>query len=161
MSIRIHSPALLAVVATGTLAIAGCSDDPVDVHEEEFGGIELVVGGMVVAAYDLDSNAWTDEIDVAVGGEVGPITVFFVAHDGERVDIHADDYLAVIVTDDAVANFEQDAPGALDGTIHGIAAGQTQLDFRLLHGGASGHADFQTTDEAGVPEGRGVTVNVG
>ena len=47
--------------------------------------------------------------------------------------------------DPSIATFIQDAPGAFEIHIQGVAEGETGLVFRLMHGTmGSGHADFTT-----------------
>ena len=51
----------------------------------------------------------------------------------------------VTITTKSIAEFEQDTPGQFGGHLHGLAVGETDVIFRLMHGSfGSGHADFAT-----------------
>lgn len=140
---------LLALTVAGVVGLGACSDDPVgldDDHEEDVEGVELVLNGQVLASYDGDDRTWTGELDVAEGEETAHITVRLVDHDGNEVTPDADTYLEVDITDETIAEFEQDTPGEFGGHVHGITAGETEAVFKLMHGEiGSGHADFETT----------------
>ena len=68
-----------------------------------------------------------------------------VDHDGVQVELESDHYLEVDVEDESIAEFEQDTPGEFGGHLHGVAVGETDVVFKLMHGAVgSGHADFIT-----------------
>ena len=68
-----------------------------------------------------------------------------VDHDGVQVELESDHYLEVDVEDESIAEFEQDTPGEFGGHLHGVAVGETDVVFKLMHGAVgSGHADFVT-----------------
>ena len=82
---------------------------------------------------------------MAGGEETARIAVHFVDHDGDAVSLDDDVYLEVEITDESIAEFEQDTPGEFGGYLHGKAEGETEAVFRLMHGTVgSGHADFVT-----------------
>ncbi len=139
----------LAAVAAGfALILAACSDsatEPDDDHAEAE-GVELIMGGQVIASYDGDTQSWTGELEVDVGEETPHITVRFVDHDGGAIPIDDDLYLEVDIEDESIAEFEQDTPGEFGGHLHGHKEGETDVTFKLMHGAVgSGHADFVTT----------------
>ncbi|MDZ7778565.1 MAG: hypothetical protein U5R14_01335 [Gemmatimonadota bacterium] len=141
---------LLALAVAGAVGLGACSDDPVgiddDDHEEDVEGVELVLNGQVLASFDGDSRTWTGELDVGEGQETAHITVRFVDHDGTQVSPEDDTYLEVDIGDETIAEWEQDTPGEFGGHLHGLAAGETDAVFKLMHGDVgSGHADFETT----------------
>ncbi|MEX2467087.1 MAG: hypothetical protein WD995_09255 [Gemmatimonadota bacterium] len=145
---RSYRNSLAALAVAGMVGLGACSDDPVglDDHEEAVEGVELVLNGAVIASYDGDSRTWTGEIDVPVGTETAHITVRFIDHDGDPVTLDADMYLEVDITDETIAEFEQDTPGEFGGQVHGMGVGETDAVFKLMHGAVgSGHADFETT----------------
>ena len=77
--------------------------------------------------------------------ETAHMDVRFVDHDGAAVQLDADFYLEVDVENEAIAEFEQDTPGEFGGHLHGVAVGETDVVFKLMHGSVgSGHADFVT-----------------
>jgi len=138
-------------IATLLLAlfVAACGDDPAGMDDDdhaEADGVELVLNGQTVASYDGDDQEWTGGLSVPVGEETAHIDVRFVDHDGDRIPADDDLYLDVVVEDEDIAEFEQDTPGEFGGHLHGLAEGETELKFRLMHGAVgSGHADFETT----------------
>jgi len=136
-------PILIAVL------LAACGDDSTgiddDDHGDEVEGVQLVLNGQTIASYDGDSGAWTGELEVMVGEETAHIDVRFVDHDGDAIELDEDFYLEVVVEDEGIAEFEQDTPGEFGGHLHGIAVGETDVVFQLMHGSVgSGHADFVT-----------------
>ncbi len=138
---------LAAVAVVFALAAAGCTESPTE-HEEhaEPEGVELVMGGQVIASYDGDTQSWTGEMEVDEGEETPHIAVRFVDHDGDPIPIDDELYLEVEVEDESIAEFEQDTPGEFGGHLHGVSEGETDVTFRLMHGTVgSGHADFVTT----------------
>jgi hypothetical protein len=137
---------VLALTLVGGLALAGCGDDVTGVDEHgDAVGVELVMNGVVVATFSFVSNTWTGEMEVAEGEETPHISVNFVDEDGDVIDYDADFYLDVDVEDETVAEFEQDTPGEFGGHLHGVAVGETDVTFSLMHGTiGSGHADLVT-----------------
>ena len=136
-----------AVLAALTLVLAACesSTEPDDDHAEPE-GVELVLGGRVIAEYQGETQRWIGELEVDVGEETAHIAVRFVDHDGDAIPLDEDLYLEVEVEDESIAEFEQDTPGEFGGHLHGVAEGETGVTFRLMHGTVgSGHADFVTT----------------
>ena len=140
----------LALATAGLLVLGACGgDDPMDPdhddHAGEVEGVVLSLSGQTVASYDGDAGAWTGELEVEPGEETAHINVRFVDHDGVAVTLADDFYLQVDVADESVAEFEQDIPGEFGGHLHGVAEGDTELTFSLMHGAVgSGHADFVT-----------------
>ena len=136
------------VVMLLSLVLAGCTESMTEFEEEhaEAEGVELVLGGQVIASYDGETQSWTGELEVDEGEETAHITVRFVDHDGDAIPIDDDLYLEVVIEDESIAEFEQDTPGEFGGHLHGHAVGETDVTFRLMHGSVgSGHADFVTT----------------
>ena len=136
-----------ALLTAGILALSACESatEPDDDHAEEVEGVVLVLSGQTVASYDGDAGSWTGELDVEPGEETAHIDVRFVDHDGDEVQLDADYYLEVDVEDESIAEFEQDTPGEFGGHLHGVAEGDTDITFSLMHGTVgSGHADFVT-----------------
>ena len=141
----------LALLTVG-LVVAACDssttepdDDHDDDHAEEVEGVTLTLSGQTIASYDGDAGAWTGELEVEPGEETAHISVQFVDHDGHAVTLDDDYYLLVEVEDESVAEWEQDTPGEFGGHLHGVAEGDTDVTFSLMHGAVgSGHADFVT-----------------
>ena len=131
--------------------------EPYEVHVHDHGtdadpdapdGVQLVMGGDTIATYDGDTEMWSgDHVPFEIGeGETSEhIDVQFVNHDGDVLEFGDDYYLMVESQADSIATFEQDDPGGFAIHIEGVAAGETGLVFRLMHGAiGSGHADFST-----------------
>lgn len=136
-----------AVLAAFALGLAACesSTEPEEEHYEPE-GVELVMGGLVIASYDGETQRWTGELEVDEGEETPHIAVRFVDHDGDPIPLEADTYLEVDIEDTSIAEWEQDTPGEFGGHLHGHVAGETDVTFMLMHGAVgSGHADFVTT----------------
>lgn len=142
-----------ALLTAGLLVLAACGDSATEPHDhdddedhaEEVEGVILSLSGQTVASYDGDDQAWTGELEVEPGEETAHINVQFVDHDGHAVTLGSDFYLLVEVEDESVAEFEQDTPGEFGGHLHGVAEGDTDVTFSLMHGAVgSGHADFVT-----------------
>ena len=140
----IHRQAL--ALAAMVLVLGACSDpmEPDDDHAEPE-GVELILGGSVIASYDGDTQTWTGELEVDEGEETAHISVRFVDHDGDPIPLDDHFYLEVDIEDESIAEFEQDTPGEFGGHLHGHMEGDTDVTFKLMHGEVgSGHADFIT-----------------
>lgn len=136
------TPALAAMI----LVLGACSDpmDP-DLDHPEAEGVQLIMGGEVIASYDGDTQMWTGELEVDAGDETPHIRVVFVDHDGDPVELENDAYLEVDIEDTSIAEWEQDTAGEFGGHLHGHREGDTDVTFKLMHGQVgSGHADFVT-----------------
>ena len=137
-----------ALTLAATFALAACDDSGTGLDEDHGGdieGIELVLSGATIATYDAAGRTWTGEMEVQVGNETAHIDVVFVDADGDPVTLDSDFYLEVEVANTAVAEFEQDTPGEFGGHLKGVAVGETDVVFKLMHGAVgSGHADFVT-----------------
>ena len=136
-----------ALLSAGILALSACESatEPEEDHAEEVEGVILVLSGQTIASYDGHDGEWSDELEVEPGEETDHISVRFVNHDMEAVQLDEDFYLEVEVEDESIAEFEQDTPGEFGGHLHGGAEGDTEIVFRLMHGAVgSGHADFVT-----------------
>ena len=108
-------------------------------------GVRLTLGGETIAAFDHDTETWSASFEIDEGETSGHIDVHFVDHDGDALEFGDDYYLEVESQDSSIASFIQDDPGGFAIHIRGVAAGETGLIFRLMHGAVgSGHADFAT-----------------
>ena len=136
-----------ALLSAGILALSACESatEPEEDHAEEVEGVILVLSGQTIASYDGHDRQWTGELEVEPGEETAHITVRFVDHNMDPVQLDADFYLEVEVEDESIAEFEQDTPGEFGGHLHGGAEGDTEITFSLMHGSVgSGHPDFVT-----------------
>lgn len=127
--------------------VAACSDTTglEENHGEEIEGVQIWLSGAMIASYDGDTGSWTGELEVHAGEETAHMDIRMVDHDGVQVELESDHYLEVDVEDESIAEFEQDTPGEFGGHLHGVAVGETDVVFKLMHGAVgSGHADFIT-----------------
>ena len=132
----------------GTVVLSACGDDPVGLDEcgchSEPEGVVLRLNAQTIASYD--EGKWTGELEVTVGQETAHIDVVFVDHDGAAIAIDEDLYLAVVIGNEAIAEFEQATPGEVGGQLHGKSVGEPTAVFRIMHGTVgAGHADFETS----------------
>lgn len=139
---------LMAMGLIASVAVAACGDDITGVDEHgEATTVRLTMNGAVIATFDFALNTWTGEMEVDAGTETPHIDVDFLDADGEIIGFASDPefYLQVDVEDEAIAEFEQDTPGEFGGHLHGVAVGETDVTFSLMHGAiGSGHADLVT-----------------
>ena len=137
---------LLAALLLPFVVVA-CSDTTglEENHGEEIEGVQIWLSGAMIASYDGDTGSWTGELEVHAGEETAHMDIRMVDHDGVQVELESDHYLEVDVEDESIAEFEQDTPGEFGGHLHGVAVGETDVVFKLMHGAVgSGHADFIT-----------------
>jgi len=139
----------MALALVAAVGVAACGDDITGVDDEhgEAASLQLVLNGAVIASHTFGTTSWTGELDVDEGEETAHIDVQFLDEDGDVIDFASDPehYLEVDVEDEAIAEFEQDTPGEFGGHLHGVATGETDVVFKLMHGAiGSGHADLET-----------------
>ena len=138
---RLLAALLLPFVVVACSDTTGIEDD----HAEEVEGVQIWLSGAMIASYDGDTGSLTGELEVHEGEETAHMDIRFVDHDGTPVTLDADMYLEVDVEDESIAEFEQDTHGEFGGHLHGVAVGETDVVFKLMHGAVgSGHADFVT-----------------
>ena len=141
----------LALLTAGLLVLSACGDsamEPEEDHDEHAGeveGVTLTVSGQTVASYDGHDGEWTGQLEVGAGEQTAPISVQFVNEEGDAVELDDDFNLRVETADASVAEFRQDTPGGYGGILRGVATGETEITFSLVHGAVdTGHADFVT-----------------
>ncbi|MGD8726205.1 MAG: hypothetical protein PVH40_01105 [Gemmatimonadales bacterium] len=139
-----HTAAALRWIAAVLLVVAvgGCSDstEPTNGHATPDG---LTISANAQTLVTVDGQAVTGQIDVAAAAETAHLTVTFVDQDGDPIQLSTDYYLEVESANETVAEFSQDTPGEFGGHVEGIAAGQTTMAFKLMHGQVgSGHPDY-------------------
>ena len=141
-----YRKAVLASLMVAAVGLGACDDSPTEVEEHgDAATVRLVMNGQTIATFTFATNSWVGEMDVDVGTETPHIDVQFLEEDGEVIAFDSDFYLEVDVEDESIAEFEQDTPGEFGGHLHGVAAGETDVTFSLMHGTVgSGHADFTT-----------------
>ena len=130
----------LAAMMSLVAAVAAC-DNPVTPgqHEEEVHGLSIVEGETEVARYF--EGEITGELPDVVAGQEGPVlTLIFLDHDGDAIDVGSEEGVSLRArpTNAAIADFEVDG---FAGRVQGVAEGSTTIVFDLMHGG---HADFSS-----------------
>ncbi len=134
--------ALLAAVA-----VAACDDDPTgpaDDHHEP-AGVRVTMGGVTLVT--VQGQDVTGSLTVAAGEETAHMSVVFLDDEGDPITTDDEEFLEVEITDETVAEFEQDTPGEFGGHLHGVVAGATTIRFKLMHGqvgSPSAHSDYNS-----------------
>ena len=137
---------VLACSMVGAVGLAACGDDIAGPDEHgDAAGVNLVMNTVTIASFSFATNSWTGEMDVDAGMETPHIDVDFVDAEGDVLVFDSDLYLEVDVADETIAEFEQDTPGEFGGHLHGVAMGETDVVFKLMHGAVgAGHEDLVT-----------------
>ena len=145
-----RAPRLGWSLVLGSLLLSACGDSTTtepepDYHADDVEGVQLVSSARTIATYDGPAGTWSDSFEIDAGELSGHIDVRFVDGSGNAVQLGDDFYLEVESEDPSIASFFQDDPGGFAIHIEGVAAGETGLVFRLMHGAiGTGHADFIT-----------------
>ena len=119
-------------------AIAACDDDPVDPgHDdgEEVSTIRLTIGTQVLNIVDGQS---TGTATVSVG--TTPVSVVFLADDGDTIDLHADEF-EIRITPAAQSGLTFTRTSAFAGNLQATSTGTKTLQIILYHLEAS-HAEL-------------------
>ncbi|MDZ7694580.1 MAG: hypothetical protein U5K69_26245 [Balneolaceae bacterium] len=134
----------LYAIAFATISCSNpaSSDEDHDEHTEPY-GLELVMNGATIIEY-FDGEV-TGHLHVDEGGETSLITIEFLNE--EREHIHAEDLddeysLGWNIENEDVLGVEQhDEDGKWSFHLVGKSAGESRIQFMLIHGD---HADFET-----------------
>lgn len=143
---RMFSRKILRVfTAIGALSFVVACGETTEPHGDDHAepdGLIIRQGSTVLV--EVLQQTVTGSLTVQEGQETTHLTVVFVDIDGDEITPDPSEfYMQVTVTDDAVAEFEQDTPGEFGGHFHGVAEGQTTLTFSLMHGQVgTGHPDY-------------------
>lgn len=133
----------LAVLLAGAL---GACSNPVE-HEDhaEPEGIVIRAGATELVRVEGTgpTAVVTGTLSVAAGVDSPDLTVSFIDHDGDDIDLDEHEYwLAVESANSATATWQGSAVGSFTGRVSGHAAGATTLTFQLHHGADGvGHAE--------------------
>lgn len=138
-------PWLTPAICALALAAGACSDStgPDDDGHTEPAGLAAELGGETVASVNTAREV-TGGFTIAAGDETDHIHVHFIDEDGEEIDIDESEYyLAIEVDDEDVVEVEQHVPGEFELHLIGVAAGTTNVRFKLMHGQyPDGHSDY-------------------
>lgn len=136
---------LMAVAAmVSVLALAACGTETENGEHHEPHEVELVMGGNVLATYEVEETSWEGSLEVDAGAETGQIEVRFLDDEGDELHFEDEDEpvsLGVKVADEAIVEFVATAPGAFTGKFRGKTEGETGVTIELLHGD---HPDLTT-----------------
>lgn len=149
MKFRLNHFGTAALAFSTLFAVSACDDDPVGTDDDDHAdpvGMVISMGGADLVT--VNGTTVTGTLTVAAGQETPHIDVEFLDEDGDRFTPEdADEWMAVVIADEAVATWEQDEVGEFGGHLHGEAAGTTTALFEIRHGAvgsASAHADYRS-----------------
>lgn len=142
---KLNGSELVAVAAIAcALALAACGTKPEEEEHHEPHKVELVMGGNVLATYEVEGTSWKGSLEINAGAETGQIEVRFLDDEGDELHFEDEDEavtLRVKVANEAIVEFVPSAPGAFTGKFRGKMEGETGVTIELLHGD---HADLAT-----------------
>jgi hypothetical protein len=142
-TLRLYTIALIvftAIIGSGCDGLLGSSNDQEHHDHLEPNGLVITDSdGQELARYESEV---TGSLTVDAGSELGPLTVQFIAADGDLFQPDDPDYtLSWDSNDPDVATLSQSAnQGKWIFTLTGVAAGDTEVRFLLIHSGE--HEDF-------------------
>lgn len=145
------STKLIALTFATTLLFAGCNNPASnDDHEEHADpdAIEFLINGDLVASYTFSSDTTEGYFDIPAGNETQLITAEFKDENGN--EIHGEDLDDEYSLNWEVANtdiaevVQTDSDGRWEFRIAGKTAGETTVQFMLMHG--DDHQDFETPE---------------
>ncbi|MGE0160321.1 MAG: hypothetical protein AB7T31_12995 [Gemmatimonadales bacterium] len=131
------------VLLAGGMVLAGCNDDPVVEDEPEVATMRLTIGSQVV---DVDDTGAVTGGPIALTTGVNPtVTAQWLKADGSAETLVTSGVfeLRAEPANTAVVTFTR--TGAFAGTLDGLTAGSTQIEFSLFHL-EEGHEDFGPFD---------------
>lgn len=120
--------------------------NPTSTEEEhaDAEGFVLTMNGADIVT-QLPGGTISGEIELKPGDETDLISIYFLDDDGDRFQPDEPEFsLGFKFKKDGIAEFEQhEEDGTWSFHIHAAAAGITDLNLKLMHGG---HSDFTTQD---------------
>lgn len=139
----------VSILFSAVILLAGCdnpasNDDDHDGHSDPH-GVRFIMNDEVLLTY-MEGDA-TGQFEVGKDRETAIITAEFLDEDGD--EIHGedlDDEFTLgweIGNTDLVGIAQHEDDGRWDFRVVGKSAGETTVQFKLMHGE---HADFQTPD---------------
>ena len=123
------------LLVLSALILSNCKNSVSDDHDhEDPEGYVLRMNGSAIVTQNPEEDV-TGEVTVAAGEETSLITIVYLDHDGDEIDLDDDYTIEVTFTADGIAEFEQhDEDGNWSFHIHGEAAGSTTMLITLMHG---------------------------
>lgn len=140
-------PSLRAKILAATAASAivlSCVHAPEHDDHDHSEPDGLIIRQDTTVLVEIDEQTVTGSLTIQQGKETAQLTVVFVDHDGDELELDlTEEYLDVSVVDEIVAEWVQDVAGEFGGRLRGNTVGQTTLSFSLVHGAVgSGHPDY-------------------
>ena len=145
----IKVPVALLITVLTLIFTVSCDNpaksDDHEVHEHAEGAVLKMNGGEIVRIED--GVVQSGQIEVTEGEETPLITIYFLAEDGDEFQPDEPDYsLRWNQINESIAEVEQhDEDGKWSFHIHGLASGNTTVQFRLWHDGEN-HSDYNTPE---------------
>lgn len=153
-------PFFVSILLSATILFAGC-DNPASNDDDHNGhsdphGVRFIMNDEVILTY-MDGDA-DGQFNVVEDQETLAITAEFLDEDGDEIhgeDLDAEFSLGWEVGNaDLIGIKQHEEDGRWDFRMVGKSAGETTVQFKLMHGE---HADFQTP---GVNDGNALQVRV-
>lgn len=118
------------------LAASACGDDGPTEPEvySQPAVVEIVSQGFVVAT---GTTALTSASFTLLPGVEIDVEVNFLEESGVLITPLPGEFLEVVVDDEAIGSFTQDATGAFTGTMKALTVGTTGVVFRYMYGGVA------------------------
>ncbi|SMO82258.1 hypothetical protein [Gracilimonas mengyeensis] len=126
------------LVAIATACSNSTSNDEEHEHPEPEGALLTLNGEVVVAKYPDNDNLINNFPSVTAGDQTGLITVQFIDHDGDPVEIEEPEaYLRFNISNSSVIDVEQPEDWAF--LVTALSEGSAELTMELMH---EDHPDF-------------------
>ncbi len=136
--------ALLLIVTVSVSCSNSTSGDDEHEHEDPYGFLVRANGQIILQ--QLPDEGITGEIELEAGVESEQMTVYFLNHDGEEIEVHADEGYSLEAEFDpnGVVEFQQNEDGGpWSFNLYGETEGQTTMNILLMH---NGHDDFTSAN---------------
>lgn len=122
------------------MLLAACDNPASPGDHQRAYGVQVSVGGAVLVRA-LGSSV-TGSLAATPGSQTGGLTVRMLDRDGEVIQPRQGYWLRVTSQNSGIARWQQATEGEFGGTLVGVAAGQTSLEFCNMHGAVGrGHDD--------------------
>lgn len=130
--------------AVGALAaamlLAACDNPASPGDHQRAYGVQVSAGAEVLVR--ALGNSVTGSLAATPGSQTGALTVRMLDRDGNVIEPRQGYWLRVNSQNSDVARWQQATAGEFGGTLVGVAAGQTSLEFCNMHGAVGrGHDD--------------------
>jgi hypothetical protein len=134
----------IRLVAVALILTTGACKDftGAEAEHHEPAGLRATLGGTTVVSVNAARQV-TGAFSVAAGTTTEPITVGFLADDGDVIQPEAEEYLEVEVDAPTLATVVQNPGGSFTIQFAGLVTGATTVRLQLMHGAfPTGHPDY-------------------